>query len=62
MKDKKGQNTQRVPFVPGKRFKCLAIFGPCFSHPSHTISMPLRTQGARPFGCTMTVQNFMKIV
>ena len=36
-----------------------ANFG-CFSHPNHTILMPLRTQG--PFGCRMTVQNFVKIV
>ena len=42
----------------------LIIFGLilviCFSHSSPTILMPLRTQG--PFGCRMTVQNFMKIV
>ena len=40
----------------------LAIFGLilAFSHSSHTILMPLNTQG--PSGIRMTVQNFMKIV
>ena len=44
----------------------MAVFGHfwanygCFSHPSHTNLMPLRTQG--PLGCRMNVLNFRKTV
>ena len=41
----------------------LALFGlilAMFSHPSHTILMPLYTQRP-PFWCRLTAQNFIKI-
>ena len=51
-------------FAKIEKSRQMAVFGHfwvnlgCFSHPSHTILMPLRMQG--PIGCRMTVQFFFE--